>query len=69
SLLLPAISSGVGALLGRLPILRLPGLSHFSRAMLGGCVYFVFKDFVRMLYKYLLYRTRASRYIQGRKRS
>ncbi|KAJ1797720.1 hypothetical protein LPJ59_002952 [Coemansia sp. RSA 2399] len=69
SLLLPAISSGVGALLGRLPMLRLPGLSHFSRAMLGGCVYFVFKDFVRMLYKYLLYRTRASRYIQGRKRS
>ncbi|KAJ2555275.1 hypothetical protein EV175_002310 [Coemansia sp. RSA 1933] len=69
SLLLPAISSGVGALLGRLPMLRRPGLSHFSRAMLGGCVYFVLKDLVRMLYKYLLYRTRASRYIHGRKRS
>ncbi|KAJ1668846.1 hypothetical protein IW140_000088 [Coemansia sp. RSA 1813] len=69
SLLLPAISSGVGALIGRLPMFRRPSLSHFSRAMLGGCVYFVFKDLVRMLYKYLLYRTRSSRYIQGRKRS
>ncbi|KAI9503247.1 hypothetical protein GGI25_004263 [Coemansia spiralis] len=68
SLLLPVISSIFGAMIGRLPFFRRPGLSHFSRAMIGGCIYFVVKDIVRVLYKYLLYRTRSSRYIQGRKR-
>ncbi|KAJ1838747.1 hypothetical protein LPJ70_005338 [Coemansia sp. RSA 2708] len=67
SLLLPAISSAFGAALGRLPFVR-RGLSPFSRAMIGGCAYFVVKDLVRMLYKYLLYRSRSSRYIEGRKR-
>ncbi|KAJ2513320.1 hypothetical protein GGI11_004450, partial [Coemansia sp. RSA 2049] len=68
SLLLPAASSGIGSLLGRIPAFRRSGLGHFGRAMLGGCAYFVFKDIVRVLYKYLLYRTYSSRYIQGRKR-
>ncbi|KAJ2125298.1 hypothetical protein GGH12_004066 [Coemansia sp. RSA 1822] len=68
SLLLPAISSAFGAVIGKLPFVRRPGLSHFSRAMIGGCAYFVIKDLVRMLYKYLLYRSRSSRFIEGRKR-
>ncbi|KAJ2279891.1 hypothetical protein EV176_001294, partial [Coemansia sp. RSA 451] len=68
SLLLPAISSAFGAVIGKLPFVRRPGLSHFSRAMIGGCAYFVIKDLIRMLYKYLLYRSRSSRFIEGRKR-
>ncbi|KAJ2159859.1 hypothetical protein GGF46_002698 [Coemansia sp. RSA 552] len=68
SLLLPAISSAFGAAIGRLPFMRRPGLSHFSRVMVGGCVYFIVKDLIRMLYKYLLYRSRSSRFIKGRKR-
>ncbi|KAJ1893186.1 hypothetical protein LPJ66_005908 [Kickxella alabastrina] len=69
SLLLPLISSACGALINKLPFMIRPiGLSHFSKVMLGGCAYFLVKDLVRMLYKYLLYRSRSSRYIQGRKR-
>ncbi|KAJ2769843.1 hypothetical protein IWQ56_002395, partial [Coemansia nantahalensis] len=69
SLLLPAISSAVGSALCRLPFVRRAGLSTFSRVMLGGCTYFVVKDLIRMLYKYLLYRSRSSRHIQGRRRT
>ncbi|KAJ2718861.1 hypothetical protein GGI07_005548 [Coemansia sp. Benny D115] len=69
SLLLPIISSACGTLVSKLPLFRRPPvMSHFSRVMLGGCVYFVVKDLLRMLYKYLLYRSRSSKYIQGRKR-
>ncbi|KAJ2696661.1 hypothetical protein FB645_006142 [Coemansia sp. IMI 203386] len=69
SLLLPIISSACGTILGKLPFMRRPlEVSHFNKVMLGGCVYFFVKDLVRILYKYLLYRSRSSRYIQGRKR-
>ncbi|KAJ2611951.1 hypothetical protein H4S08_002922 [Coemansia sp. RSA 1365] len=68
SLLLPVISSALGSVIARLPFMRRPGLTYFSKAMIGGCAYFVIKDLVRMLYKYLLYRSRSSRYIEGRKR-
>ncbi|KAJ2778610.1 hypothetical protein H4R18_004489 [Coemansia javaensis] len=68
SLLLPTISSALGAAICKLPFVRRAGLGHFSRAMLGGCAYFVVKDLVRVLYKYLLYRSRSSRSIEGRKR-
>ncbi|KAJ2708318.1 hypothetical protein H4R19_004812, partial [Coemansia spiralis] len=68
SLLLPAISSAVGSAICRLPFVRRAGLSTFSRVMLGGCAYFVVKDLIRMLYKYLLYRSRSSRHIEGRRR-
>ncbi|KAJ1734358.1 hypothetical protein LPJ61_001108 [Coemansia biformis] len=68
SLLLPAISSALGSVIGRLPFARRAGLGTFSRAMLGGCAYFVVKDLIRTLYKYLLYRSCSSRHIEGRKR-
>ncbi|KAJ1719690.1 hypothetical protein LPJ53_005586 [Coemansia erecta] len=68
SLLLPVISSACGTLLGRIPLLARHPMGHFSRVMLGGCLYFIVKDLVRMFYKYLLYRSRSSMYIQGRKR-
>ncbi|KAJ2777966.1 hypothetical protein GGI15_004334 [Coemansia interrupta] len=68
SLLLPVISSACGTLLGRLPLLARHSMGHFSKAMLGGCLYFIVKDIVRMFYKYLLHRSRSSRYILGRKR-
>ncbi|KAJ1997633.1 hypothetical protein H4R26_005760 [Coemansia thaxteri] len=67
SLLLPAISSLCGTLIAKLPFVR-SGLSQFSKAVLGGCAYFVVKDLVRIFYKYLLFRSRSSRYIKGRKR-
>ncbi|KAJ2747892.1 hypothetical protein GGI20_000187 [Coemansia sp. BCRC 34301] len=67
SLLLPAISSACGSLVARLPFFR-RGLSHFSKVILGGCTYFVVKDLIRILYKYLLFRSRSSRYLKGRKR-
>ncbi|KAJ2082513.1 hypothetical protein H4R24_001539 [Coemansia sp. RSA 988] len=69
SLLLPVISSALGTVIIKLPFMRRPSLTHFSKTMIGGCAYFVIKDLVRMLYKYLLYRSRSSRYIEGRKRS
>ncbi|KAJ1644185.1 hypothetical protein LPJ64_004124 [Coemansia asiatica] len=69
SLLLPIISSACGTILCKLPFMRKPlELSHFSKVMLGGCAYFFVKDILRILHKYLLYRSRSSRYIQGRKR-
>ncbi|KAI9479386.1 hypothetical protein LPJ78_005372 [Coemansia sp. RSA 989] len=68
SLLLPVISSAFGSVIGKLPFMRRPGLSHFSRTVLGGCAYFVIKDLIRTLYKYLLYRSRSSRHVEGRKR-
>ncbi|KAJ2546409.1 hypothetical protein GGF44_004565, partial [Coemansia sp. RSA 1694] len=67
SLLLPVISSTCGSLIARLPFAR-RGLSHFSKVMLGGCAYFVVKDLIRIFYKYLLFRSRSSRYLKGRKR-
>ncbi|KAJ2068473.1 hypothetical protein GGH13_004895 [Coemansia sp. S155-1] len=67
SLLLPVISSACGSLIAKLPFVR-RGLSHFSKVLLGGCAYFVVKDLIRIFYKYLLFRSRSSRYLKGRKR-
>ncbi|KAJ2763639.1 hypothetical protein GGI18_006625, partial [Coemansia linderi] len=67
SLLLPVISSACGSLIAKLPFVR-RGLSHFSKVVLGGCAYFVVKDLLRVFYKYLLFRSRSSRYLKGRKR-
>lgn len=68
SLLLPLISSVCGTLVGKLPQVRRLHLGHFSKVMVGGCTYFVVRDLLCMLYKYLMYRSHSSRYIQGRKR-
>ncbi|KAI8324563.1 hypothetical protein GQ54DRAFT_309113 [Martensiomyces pterosporus] len=68
SLLLPVISTLCGSAIAKLPFVQRRGLSHFSRTIIGGCAYFLVKDLVRVFYKYLLYQTRVSRFIQGRKR-
>ncbi|KAJ2907497.1 hypothetical protein GGI21_003830 [Coemansia aciculifera] len=67
SLLLPAISSAFGSLIARLPFVR-RNISHFSKVVLGGCAYFVIKDLIGIFYKYLLFRSRSTRYLKGRKR-
>ncbi|KAJ1936416.1 hypothetical protein EC988_008202, partial [Linderina pennispora] len=54
--------------LGKLPFLKGRGLGHFHRAVIGGCAYVLTKDLVHMLYRYLFYRTRIGRTVQGRKR-
>lgn len=65
ALLLPAISSFCGSLLGQWSYLRRRLKEPFHLNILGGCLFILFKDFYQLFYKYQRVKQYRSRRIRA----
>ncbi|RKP10201.1 hypothetical protein THASP1DRAFT_28002 [Thamnocephalis sphaerospora] len=64
ALLLPAVASFCGSLLGRIGFVRSRVTDPFNRSVLGGCLFIVAKDLINLLYKYQRVTHRRSRRVR-----
>ncbi|RKP23520.1 hypothetical protein SYNPS1DRAFT_30729 [Syncephalis pseudoplumigaleata] len=64
ALLFPAIASFCGSMLGRIHFIRSNVRDPFNRSVLGGCLFVVAKDMIRLLYKRQRLRQRRSRRVR-----